>query len=69
MLRREFFSFASGAAVSAPDIVKSKPKSLAALVSEIRPAIQNDMPDVTSIEVTYDPEDRKVPLMILAFRV
>lgn len=69
MLRREFFSFASGVAIAAPEIAKSKPVSLAALISEIRPVIQNDMPDVTSIEVTYDPEDRKVPLMILAFRV
>lgn len=69
MRRREFFSFASGAAVAAPQIVKSKQTGLAALISQIRPLIQNDMPDVTSIEVTYDPEDRKVPLMILAFRV
>jgi hypothetical protein len=50
-------------------IVKSEPIGLAGLVSQIRPAIENEMPDVTSIEVTYDPEDQKVPLMILAFRV
>jgi len=69
MLRREFFTLASGAAVVGPQIIKDSSVSLAALVSQIRPVIQNDMPDVTSIEVTYDPEDRKVPLMILAFRV
>lgn len=69
MLRREFFSFASGAAVVAPEIVKSQKVGLAAIVSQIRPVIENEMPDVTSIEVTYDPEDKKVPLMILAFRV
>jgi len=69
MRRREFFSFASGAAVVVPQISNSKPLGLAAIVSQIRPLIQNEMPDVTSIEVTYDPEDRKVPLMILAFRV
>jgi hypothetical protein len=69
MLRREFFSFASVAAVTAPQIIKNKPAGLAALISEVRQTIENEMPDVTSIEVTYDPEDRKVPLMILAFRV
>lgn len=69
MLRREFFSFASAAAVAAPQIVKRPPTGLAALVSQLRPVIQNEMPDVTTIEVAYDPEDQKVPLMILAFRV
>lgn len=69
MLRREFFSFASGAAVTAPQIINAQGNSLAALIAQLRPVIQSEMPDVTSIEVSFDPEDQKVPLMIMAFRV
>lgn len=69
MLRREFFSFASVAAVTAPQLITEQKTGLAALIAQIRSAVQSEMPGVTSIEVTYDPEDQKVPLMIMAFRV
>lgn len=69
MLRREFFSFASVAAVTAPNIIKKQAAGVGALIEQLTPAIKSEMPDVTSIEVSYDTENPEVPLMILAFRV
>jgi hypothetical protein len=69
MRRREFFSFASGVVVVPRQLVKDTGEpGIAELTEKLCLAIKGEIPGVTKIEVTYDPEDKKVPLMILAFR-
>lgn len=65
MFRREFFGAAAGVASPA---ALSRPM-IDALAREIEAAIMAEIPGVKRVQVTYDPENEKVPLMILAFRV
>lgn len=69
MLRREFFSFASGAAAIPATLIRDTgERSINELTEKLRDAIKNGLPGITEIEITFDPEDRRVPLMVLAFR-
>lgn len=70
MRRREFFSFASGAAaIPATALIgDTGDPGIGELTAKLRDAIKSDLPGITKIEITYDPEDTKVPLMVLAFR-
>lgn len=69
MLRREFFGVAAaGVASGVPPPVICRP-GIDALIKDIEAAILADIPGVTKVQITFDPEDRNVPLMILAFRV
>jgi hypothetical protein len=69
MFRREFFGgAAAGVLAAAAPAVLSRPK-VDALAREIETAIMAEVPGITRVQVTYDPENEKVPLMILAFRV
>lgn len=67
MFRREFFGAAAGVVTAAP-VALSRPK-VDALAREIEAAIMAELPGVKRVQVTYDPTNEKVPLMILAFRV
>lgn len=66
MLRRDLL----GIAVSTPiaSLPHTKPPKIAALISEIEMAAKEEILGVTRVQVVYDPRDKKVPLMILAFR-
>lgn len=69
MLRREFIGGAAagiGAAAAPPALCRPGIKTLS---KEIETAILAELPGVKRVQVTYDPENEKVPLMILAFRV
>lgn len=44
-------------------------ETLEAVLEKLRLKIHQDMPDLSSVEITYDPANIKVPLMVLALRV
>lgn len=67
MFRREFFTFAAGGVTAAPQIVHSAVSP--SFTEQIAAEIRRELPDVKSLEITYDPEDTRVPLMILALRI
>ena len=70
MLRRVFIG---GAAAGIGTAVASTParscRGLDALIEDIGAAVMSELPGVKRVQVTYDPDDEKVPLMIVAFRV
>jgi len=66
MLRREFLSVTAGAAIG-PKAVRGA--RLDELISQLEPLVRAQIPGIKSFEITYDPEDPKVPLVILAMRV
>ncbi|RVH87766.1 hypothetical protein CN204_04345 [Sinorhizobium meliloti] len=68
MRRREFFSFAAATAVAAPSIAQSN-GAAQSTIEQIGEIVRRELPDIKSLEITYDPEDSRVPLMILAFRI
>lgn len=69
MLRREFlaYSAASAGIVGIPPIKTGH--CLDRLLSDIEAAILAELPGVKKIQISFDPEDKNVPLMILAFRI
>jgi len=68
MLRREFFGVAAAGVSTATPPVLCRP-GIDALIKDIEAAILADIPGITKVQVTFDPEDKNVPLMILAFRI
>lgn len=66
MFRREFFSVTAGAAMG-PKAVRGA--RLDELISQLEPLIRAQIPGIRTFEIQYDPEDPKVPLVILAMRV
>lgn len=54
-------------AVATPE--EAKVETLEALLEKLRSKINEDMPDVRKVEISYDPTNKKVPLMVLAMRV
>lgn len=44
-------------------------ETLEAMLEKLRLKIHQDMPDLSSVQITYDPANIKVPLMVLALRV
>lgn len=66
MLRREFFSLTAGAAIG-PQVVRGE--RLDELICQIERIAKIELPGVKALEITYDPEDPKIPLMIIALRV
>lgn len=66
MLRREFFSLTAGAAIG-PQVVRGE--RLDELICQIERLVKVELPDVKSLEITYDPDDPRIPLMIVALRV
>ena len=66
MLRREFFSLTAGAAIG-PQVVRGE--RLDELICQIGQLAKTALPGVKTVEITYDPEDPKIPLIIIAMRV
>lgn len=69
MLRREFFSLASSALIAKQIELKSGENGIPSLIKKIEAVARTDLPGATKIEISYDPEDARVPLMVLVFRV
>lgn len=69
MLRREFFGVAAAGVTTTASAVTLCRPMIDVLIKDIEAAILADIPGVTKVQVTYDPEDKSVPLMILAFRI
>lgn len=67
MRRREFFSFAAAGVAATPQIAQSAVAP--SFTEQIAATIRHELPDVKCLEITYDPEDERVPLMILALRI
>lgn len=44
-------------------------ETLEAMLGKLRDKIHDEMPDLSKVQITYDPANRKVPLMVLAMRV
>lgn len=42
--------------------------TVAQLLSELRCQIEDELPDVKQVEITYDPTDKRLPLMVMAYR-
>lgn len=72
MMRREFFSLASGAIVLPGKLIEDTgfpvKQGVNELTEKLCHAIKSEVPGITKIEVTYDPDDKRVPLMVVAFR-
>lgn len=68
MLRREFFSLASAAVVPARLVQDTGEPGVSEMLDRLCLAIKSEIAGVTKVEITYDPEDQKVPVMVLAFR-
>ncbi|PDT47302.1 hypothetical protein CO661_14060 [Sinorhizobium fredii] len=68
MRRREFFSFAAAGAVTVPSVAHSEDR-IQSLTEQIATAVRREFPDIKSVEITYNPEDERVPLVIVAFRI
>ena len=69
MLRRVFIGGAAagiGTALAPPALCRP---GIEGLSKEIEAAILAQLPGITKVQITYDPDDESVPLMILAFRV
>lgn len=66
MLRREFL----GAAISTSVLPTQKPKSpaIAALIKQLEEAARDEIPGIKTFSIQYSPNDKKVPLMIVAFK-
>lgn len=69
MQRREFFSLAAAGLAAAPSsLAESRAHRLDDLLRKIEGLVREEIPDVTSVRVQYDPLNAEVPLMIMAFR-
>ena len=58
--------------MTAPAVATASPKpaaNLEQMLEKLRAKIEEDMPDLTSLQITYDPANVKVPLMVVALRV
>lgn len=71
MQRRHFISGLPAVWLSAPAVAQAiEPKeTLEAMLEKLRHRIEEDMPDLSSLQISYDPGNVKVPLMVVALRV
>ncbi|WP_440852305.1 hypothetical protein [Sinorhizobium sp. 22678] len=68
MNRREFFTLAAaGAVVASPKVAHSE--RLQSMTEQIEAVIRRELPDLKSLEITYNPEDERCPLVVVAFRI
>lgn len=47
----------------------AEPNIAQSTIEQIGEIVRRELPDIKSLEITFDPEDDRVPLMILAFRI
>lgn len=43
--------------------------TVSVLLEELKTQARAEMPDLKEIKIQYDPEDKKVPLMVLGMRI
>jgi hypothetical protein len=67
MNRREFFSVAAAGAVAGPTLAYSD--RINSLTEQIEAAIRRELPDIKNIEVKYNPDDERLPLVVVAYRI
>lgn len=66
MLRRDILGIAVATPIASFPLIKTR--RMSALIAEIERAAKEEIYGVTRVQVIYDPQDKKVPLMIMAFR-
>lgn len=72
MHRRQILKAIPAMWLTAPAVAIASPKpavNLESMLERLREKINEDMPDLTSLQITYDPANIKVPLMVVALRV
>lgn len=66
MLRRDILGIAVSTPFASTPIIRQR--NMSSLLSDIERAAKEEIPGVTRVQIIYDPKDRKVPLMIVAYR-
>lgn len=66
MLRRNFLAMASS--VSLAGRINPSENRIEKIIWQLESALREEMPDVKEVQIKYDPKQRKIPLMIVAFR-
>lgn len=66
MLRREFFYFTAGGIVATEPIADDR--QLNDMLICLEKTIRAEIPDIKTIQITYNAADPQVPLMVMAFR-
>lgn len=73
MHRRQILKAIPAMWMTAPAVATASPNpavnNLEQMLEKLRAKIEEDMPDLTSLQITYDPANVKVPLMVVALRV
>lgn len=71
MHRRQLIMGVPAIWLAAPTIAKAgePPDTLEIMLEKLRHKIHEDMPDLSDLQINYDPGNQKVPLMVVALRV
>lgn len=71
--RREFLSSIPAIWLTSPVMadarIDAERETLQEILDKLRDRVTEDMPDLSKLQITYDPGNKKVPLMVLALRV
>lgn len=67
MLRRDILGIAVSTPIASLPIIRRR--KLSTLLSEIELVAREEIRGVTRIQIVYDPQDKKIPLMIVAYRI
>jgi hypothetical protein len=66
MLRRDFLVMAS--AVPLAGGIKPTENKIEKIIGQLEIALREELPDIKDVQIKYDPKQKKIPLMIVAFR-
>lgn len=66
MLRRDFLGYAAIAPLA--DGITAPKRKLSGLLLQVEEAVREEFPDVMDVQIKYDPANKKIPLMFVAFR-
>ena len=72
MHRRQILKAIPAMWLTAPAVAHTSTKqveNLETMLERLRSKIEQELPDLTSLQITYDPANVKVPLMVVALRV
>lgn len=72
MHRRQILKAIPAMWLTAPAVAHSSTnqvENLETMLERLRSKIEQELPDLTSLQITYDPANVKVPLMVVALRV
>ncbi|MGO8242980.1 hypothetical protein [Rhizobium johnstonii] len=67
MLRRDILGIAVSTPIATIPIIRHR--QMSTLLSDIERAAKEEIPGVARVQVIYDPNDKKIPLMIVAYRI